>query len=75
MPPHSGLECKPNKQPARSMQQAEFFLTLFLVIGCFSYSPTLKIKAVYSATSVYFYQTTRHHIPEASTLQVGTSLH
>jgi hypothetical protein len=65
MPTSSGLECKPNNQ-LEACSKASSFLLHFLVICCFAYSSTLKIKAVYSSsTSVYIYQTTRYHIPEA----------
>jgi hypothetical protein len=33
MLPASGIECKPNNKPGRSMQEGEFFVASFLVIS------------------------------------------
>jgi hypothetical protein len=42
----------------------------FLLAAYFAYSFTLTAEAVYSSNmSVYFYQTTRYHIPENSAFQ------
>jgi hypothetical protein len=56
--PHSGTNSKPN------MGQAQFSTSclLHVFLAC---SSSLKVEAVRLAeTSVYFYQTTRHHIQE-----------
>jgi hypothetical protein len=46
----------------------------FMPVSCSAYSVTLKMEAICSSeTSVDFQQTTRHYIPEYSTLQ-GTFL-
>jgi hypothetical protein len=46
--------------------------------ACFTYSSSLKLEAIRSSeTSVNFYQTSRHHIPEDNTVhrhctEIGT---
>jgi hypothetical protein len=54
--PYAGSESKPMKQPARIKEGSAYFWTL-------------KMEAVLSSkTSINFYQTSQHHIPEDCTL-------
>jgi hypothetical protein len=53
-PPPSGSKSKPSKEPVRS--------------SCLDYFSTLMMEPVCSsATSMDFYQTAHHYIPEGST--------
>jgi hypothetical protein len=59
-----------SQQEVGTKQKQAFIASCFLIPTSLSFSLTLKMEAVRSSeTSLNFYRSTRHHIPEDSTLR------
>jgi hypothetical protein len=70
LPPSPGSKIKPSKQAGEARCYLTSACDLLLLVTYMVYSSTLKLEAVRSfATSVNFYGTARHYMPQESTFQ------